>query len=603
MRDLPPTTDTRPELAWLRAQAQAVRPWIVMSAATGLASGVLVVLQARLIADMLHRLCLPGLCRDALAAPLAGLAFAIAGRALLHYTKEAAGFRAGAAVRDRLRVALLERLAAAGPLGRGGHSAGALASAAMEPIEALHGFYSDYLPQRAIALLVPTMIALVILPISWAAAGLLALTAPMIPLFMVLVGMGAQSVSQRHFQALARLSAHFLDRLEGMTTLKLFGGSRQAAAAVALASDAYRRRAMKVLRIAFLSAAVLEFFSCVAIALTAIFLGLSFLGYLGFGTYGRPLDLGDGLFILILAPEFYLPLRELGAHYHRRAEALGAASELCRVFPPAPAPAARPAGRLPPAAAPPALAFEEVGYRHAGSEREVLRGVSLAIGGGEHLALIGESGAGKTTLGHLLLAFDRPSSGRIRVDGEDLARLDPDAWRRRLAWVGQPPFLFHGTLRENIRLGDPQADAAAVAEAARAAGVTAFAEGLPQGLDTEIGERGVGLSVGQAQQVALARAFLKRAPLLVLDEPTAGLDSETEERVMAAIFDFCRGRTLVCMTHRLGRLAAFDRVAVLASGRVVEAGTFAALAAAGGLLARLLARTGAASGEPPPEGR
>jgi ATP-binding cassette subfamily C protein CydD len=257
---------------------------------------------------------------------------------------------------------------------------------------------------------------------------------------------------------------------------------------------------------------------------------------------------------------------------------------------------------MPAAAPPPALRFENVGYRFAGSGRQALSGVTLAVGAGERLALVGGSGAGKTTLGHLLLAFDRPSSGRIWVDGRDLGGLDPESWRRCVSWVGQAPFLFHGTIRENIRLGDPQAPAAAVEEAARAAGVAAFCGALPQGLDTPVGERGVGLSRGQAQQVALARAFLKRAPLLVLDEPTAGLDGETEERVMAAVHEFCRFRTLICMTHRLGRLEAFDRIAVLAAGRVSEQGTFAALARSGGRLSRFLELKGAAGGSPP-EGR
>ncbi len=587
MDERPQTTDTRPALRWLLSQARPVRLWIGLCAGTALPAALLLVLQARLIADIVDGAVMLRRTQAELRPLLGWLALAVGLRAVLHWAREAAGFQAGKRVRDRLRMAVLGHLAASGPLGAGAGPPGELASAAMEQVEALHGFYADYLPQLTVAVLVPVTLAAFVFPISWAAGGLLLLTAPLIPLFMAIIGMGAHSISQRHFQALARMSGHFLDTLQGLATLKLFGRSRGRAAAIAEVSDQYRRRTMQVLRVAFLSSAVLEFFSCVAIALVAIYLGLSFLGYMRFGTYGLPLSFADGLFILILAPDFYLPLRELGSHFHLRAEAVGASGQIRRLLS---APAMKQAGRpVPwPPQAPPAIRLENVHYRFGGGRSAALCGVELEIPAGGSLALVGASGAGKTTLGRLLLGFDQPTAGRIMVNGIDLASIHPESWRRHLSWVGQHPVLFRGTIRENIRTGDPRAPAAAVEEAARAAGVERFAGGLPQGLDTPVAEGGAGLSRGQAQQVALARAFLKNAPLLLLDEPTAGLDSAAEERIMEAVFAFCRGRSLVLMTHRLGRLQTVDHIAVLDAGSVVEQGPFRELADSGGMLSRFL---------------
>ncbi len=542
MDERPQTTDTRPALRWLLSQARPVRLWIGLCAGTALPAALLLVLQARLIADIVDGAVMLRRTQAELLPLLGWLALAVGLRAVLHWAREAAGFQAGKRVRDRLRMAVLGHLAASGPLGAGAGPPGELASAAMEQVEALHGFYADYLPQLTVAVLVPVTLAAFVFPISWAAGGLLLLTAPLIPLFMAIIGMGAHSISQRHFQALARMSGHFLDTLQGLA---------------------------------------------VAIALVAIYLGLSFLGYMRFGTYGLPLSFADGLFILILAPDFYLPLRELGSHFHLRAEAVGASGQIRRLLS---APAMKQAGRpVPwPPQAPPAIRLENVHYRFGGGRSAALCGVELEIPAGGSLALVGASGAGKTTLGRLLLGFDQPTAGRIMVNGIDLASIHPGSWRRHLSWVGQHPVLFRGTIRENIRTGDPRAPAAAVEEAARAAGVERFAGGLPQGLDTPVAEGGAGLSRGQAQQVALARAFLKNAPLLLLDEPTAGLDSAAEERIMEAVFAFCRGRSLVLMTHRLGRLQTVDHIAVLDAGSVVEQGPFRELADSGGMLSRFL---------------
>lgn len=585
--DFSSSTDTRPAVRWLMARAKPVRRWIFLSIGIALVSGLLIVLQADVMADIIHGAFMDGWSREKLMPMFFLLGAVITCRALLHWAREVTGFQAGARVRETLRLSVLKHLADAGPIGIGGKPSGALATLAIEQVEAVHGFFADYLPQVVIAILVPITLVAFVFPISWAAGGLLLATAPMIPLFMVLIGMGAENISQRNFQALSRMSAHFLDILQGLGTLKLFGRSRAETVSIEKVSEQYRRRTMKVLRVAFLSAAVLEFFSSFAIAMTAIYLGMSYLGYINFGSYGIPMTFAEGLFILILAPDFYLPLRELGSRFHVRAEAMGAAAEIQKVLA---YPCLKKQGMVLPWRQnhPITVRFENIHYRFGGDRKAALRGVDLEIESGKKTAIVGASGAGKTTLGRLLLAFDRPSKGRIVINGEDLSTLDSDSWRKHISCIGQHPVLFQETIRENIRIGNPQASDKDVNEAAIAAFVHTFTNRLPRGLDTFIGEQGAGLSRGQMQQVALARAFLKNAPLMLLDEPTAGLDHETDSIIMDAIFSFCRQRTLIFMTHRLNRIHEVDQIVVLAEGNVSEQGTYKELGHSGGLLSRLL---------------
>jgi len=476
-----------------------------------------------------------------------------------------------------------------GPAYVSGRNTGALASTVMEQVEGLHGFFAHYLPQMALAITIPAAILTFVFPVSWAAGGILMITAPLIPLFMVLVGMGAESVSQRNFQSLSRISAHFLDLLQGLPTLKLFHKSRGEEKTVAQVSRDYRKRTMSVLRIAFLSSAVLEFFSAIAIAMVAVYLGMTYLGYYDFGTWGAPLTLSGGFFILLLAPEFYLPLRELGTHYHARAEAVGAAREILKVLAvPVPLGPDKPVVFEPSGGV--ELCFKNVHLAYDGGRRPALNGISFTINAGEKLALVGESGAGKTTVLDLLLGFLQPDQGQITANGISADHLDPASRHRYMSWIGQDPSLFYGSIRDNIRMGQPGASERAVVDAARSARVLAFTQPLSQGLDTVIGERGYGLSKGQAQRIALARAFLKKAPVLLLDEPTAGLDVENEHLVLEALDKLSAGRTVLTVTHRMADLEKSDRILVMSGGRIVEQGAFAALNAAGGAFHRLTNR-------------
>ncbi len=563
-------------LRWLRRQGRSARRWLLIAIALGLAGGLLTVAQAGLISRIVHTTFMAESAGERLMPSFIALIGVMVLKAVIAWGREMAGFQAGAAVRGKVRRDLTAHLVAVGPVGLSLLPAGRLVSNALEQVEALHNFIARYVPQLALAALLPLAMLAFVFPISWATGAILLVTAPLIPLFMILVGMGAESISQRHFQALARMSAHFLDVLRGLPTLKLFGRSKSQSAVIQTVSRQYRRRTMAVLRVAFLSSAVLEFFSAIAIALVAVYLGMYFLGYLDFGDYGRPIDFRSGFFILLLAPDFFLPLRELGTHYHARADAVGAAEEIRKIFD-LPA-AAAPALPSPPAAeAPGTIRFESVSVHYGSPVRSGIDTVSFTCKRGERIAVVGASGAGKSTLIHLLLGFIQPTQGRILVDGMPLDGLSQKHWRSQSAWIGQSPMLFSGTVRENIGLARPDAGDGLIETAARNAGVLEFTAQKASGLNTQVGEQGKRLSLGQAQRVALARAFLKDAPLLLLDEPTASLDTRTEAQILAELNRWCLGRTLIMATHRPAPLALADRILILEKGRLVADGNYAEL--------------------------
>ncbi|MDU5781268.1 MAG: cysteine/glutathione ABC transporter permease/ATP-binding protein CydD [Pantoea sp.] len=554
---------------WLRQQRAYGGRWLRLTSLFGLASALVIIAQAWLLAFLLQALIVEQRPRADLLLSFALLLLCFALRAVLNYAREAAGFRAGQAIRQALRQQVLDRLSALGPAWIRGKPAGSWATLLLEQIEEMQDYYARYLPQMTLAALIPLCILLTVFPLNWAAGLILLVTAPLIPLFMALVGMGAADANRRNFTALARLSGDFLDRLRGRETLRLFHRAEAETAAIAASTADFRQRTMEVLRLAFLSSAVLEFFASLAIAVVAVYFGFSYLGELHFGTWGSGVTLFAGFVALILAPEFFQPLRDLGAFYHAKAQAVGGADALERFMRESPQPAAAEGAATLPDDAPLAVVAQDL--IALSPEGKTLCGpLSFTLAGGERVALVGQSGAGKTVLMNVLLGF-LPYQGSLRVNGVELREMSRAYWQRQIAWLGQNPQLPAGTLQENIVMGSGRDDVDLDALLADC-GVSEFLPRLSAGVLTPIGDDGAGLSVGQAQRIALARALYKPARLLLLDEPAASLDSHSEQHVMRALDKASRRQTTLMITHQLDALQQWDAVWVMLDGRLAQQG-------------------------------
>ncbi|MFD5104647.1 thiol reductant ABC exporter subunit CydD [Streptomyces cinereoruber] len=531
--------------------ARATRVFLTAMVVLGLVGAALVVAQAMLIAEIVVGSFQEGRSVSALATPLLLLAGVAVARGLVSWLTELAAHRASAAVKSELRGRLLGRAAALGPGWLGGQRAGSLIALATRGVDALDDYFARYLPQLGLAVVVPVAVLARIVTEDWVSAAIIVVTLPLIPLFMILIGWYTQARMDRQWKLLSRLSGHFLDVVAGLPTLKIFGRAKAQAESIRAITSEYRQATMRTLRIAFLSSFALELLATLSVALVAVTIGMRLV-------HGD-LDLYTGLVILILAPEAYLPLRQVGAQYHAAAEGLAAAEEIFDVL-------EQPVRNGGTGAVPDSVRLEldAVTVRHAGRAEPSLDAVTLTVEPGETVALVGPSGAGKSTLLDVVLGFTAPEpGGSVRVGGEDLAGLDPEAWRSRIAWVPQRPYLFAGTIAENVRLARPDASDEAVRKALRDAGADGFVAELPDGLDTLLGEDGAGLSAGQRQRLALARAFLADRPLLLLDEPTAALDGETEAGVVDAVRRLAAGRTVLLVVHRPALLAVADRVVSL----------------------------------------
>ncbi|MBS5772867.1 MAG: cysteine/glutathione ABC transporter permease/ATP-binding protein CydD [Enterobacter cloacae] len=571
---------------WLKQQSIISRRWLTLSRLLGVVSGVLIVAQAWLLASILNHMIIEHIPREALLLPFALLVLVFILRSWVVWLRERVGFHAGAQIRFAIRRRVLDRLQQAGPAWIQGKPAGSWATLILEQIDDMHDFYARYLPQMALAASVPLLIVITLFPINWAAALILLGTAPLIPLFMAMVGMGAADANRRNFKALARLSGHFLDRLRGMETLRIFGRGEAETESIRRASQDFRSRTMEVLRLAFLSSGVLEFFASLSIALVAVYFGFSYLGELNFGHYGTGVTLFAGFLALVLAPEFFQPLRDLGTFYHAKAQAVGAADSL-KTFMEAPLAHPQRGDITLNTGEPVTLTAEDLIVKSP--EGAVLAGpLTFTLSSQQRVVVVGRSGSGKSSLINALLGF-LPYEGSLRVNGIELSALEPDSWRNTISWVGQNPQLPAATLRENVLLSRPDANEAALHAALDKAWVSEFLPLLPEGLETQPGDQAVRLSVGQAQRVAVARALLSSCQLLLLDEPSASLDAHSEQRVMQALTSASRQQTTLMVTHQLENLAEWDAVWVMQEGRIVEQGSYAELAAAGGVFAALLA--------------
>lgn len=572
---------------WLKAQRYLAKRWLNLSVILGTGSALAILLQAYCLAELLQLALIDHHPLSQLYPWLAMLMGCFILRAVLHYLREKVGVKAGEVLRIAIRQVIVDRLETLGPVWVASRPVGSWTTLLHEQIENMHDYYARYLPQMTLAAVIPLLILITLYPINWAAATILLLTAPLIPLFMAMVGMGAADANRRNFAALARLSGDFLDRLRGLDTLRLFNRRQPEEQAIAETSEQFRLRTMEVLRIAFLSSAVLEFFASVSIAIVAVYYGFSYLGVFHFGSYHGTVTLFAGFIALILAPEFFQPLRDLGSFYHAKAQAAGAADEIEaflsqteKLLPTLPEqPTLLPRGT--------ALTIEARDWIIYSIEGVHLVGpLNFRLDVGQRVAIVGPSGSGKSTLLNALLGF-LPYKGSLLINGHELNTLIRQDWLERVSWVGQHPRLLSCSVAENISAQGTLSQEA-LQTIVEQTGIDEFIDRLAQGLATEVSEESTNLSVGQAQRIAVARALAKQGDLLLLDEPTASLDRHHEQRVMQSLQMASHQQMTVMVTHQLDQLTNWPVIMVMEAGKIVQTGDYTTLAAEAGLFQRMI---------------
>ncbi|MFV9925259.1 MAG: cysteine/glutathione ABC transporter permease/ATP-binding protein CydD [Francisella endosymbiont of Hyalomma scupense] len=557
---------------WLKQISYPTKGLVKLAVLIAFLSGLLLIGQLYLLAHISYNAYLQNSTQSQLSIYFVLISLIVLIRASLSWIREIVSYKAATIVKKQIREDILAHVNQLGPIELNKTSNANIITSAMEQVEGLTGFLTKFLPQVTLSGLMPLAILVFIFPQSIVCGILLLICAPLIPLFMVLIGLGAESESQKHFKALARMSLTFLDTLKGLTTLKLFDKSKSHIQTIFLASDNYRIRTMKVLKIAFLSSAILELFAAASIALVAIYLGMGFINTGADNDIWWSLDnitLQGGLFILLLAPEFFMPLRELSTHYHAKAEAVGAALEIAKIFEMQPSHQARDkifTDKIN------NIKIKNLTVKYA--EKIALDNISLEIKDKEKIAIVGASGAGKTTLINTLLGFTKYQGSILINDNNELKDLEEKSWLRNISWLGQNSLLFKGTIKDNLLLANNDASDQEITAAITNAELKEFIESLNNGLATEIGEQNIGLSGGQAQRLALARAYLKPHDVLILDEPTVSLDKNSEEKIIESLKANWHNKTVIMLTHKLSFLEYVDRIVVLADGKIIEIGTF-----------------------------
>lgn len=582
------TTKPRPDRAqqiklraFLKQYGQSGSHLLKVSILLGTLNALLMIASCYLIANAVHLAMFAGKQLDEITHllwPLAGLIFLRAGFLAL---SERISHYAAQKIKTTMRKTLLAKLNRLGPIYSEQKGHGATLNTLHNGVEALHQYYANYLPSVAYSALIPLAILVIIFPTDYKAGLIFLFTAPLIPFFMILVGHKAEEINQQRWQQLSVLGNYFFDRLNGLTQLKLFNATQRELSNIAKISDDFRTSTMSVLKVAFLSAFALEFFATISVALVAVIIGFR----LFFGT----LDFATGFVVLLLAPEFYLPLRQMGTHYHARLEGISAAADMIDII--------NADEELPPAQQTKlslpiqSISTDQLSFYYPQS-KEGLSNINLAFPHKGLVAFIGDSGAGKSTLFDCLLGFHQQANSQVIINNTPLSSLDCQSWQQHIAWIPQQPTLFYMSVAENLRLGKADATQAQLEQAAIKAGALEFIQALTQGFDTLLGEHGEGLSGGQKQRIALARAFLKDAPILMLDEPSAHLDSQTEKIINTAIVDYAKEHLVLVIAHRLNTITNADNIYVLEQGKIIEQGNYQQLYQQQGKLWQL-AHTGA----------
>jgi thiol reductant ABC exporter CydD subunit len=536
-------------------RTKPVRPLLAADSVLGVATALAVLVQATLLARIVAQ-AFAGASLQSLSTDLVLLILAFAARGAFAWGMEVSGRRAAAAVLSELRLSLIERRLRTDPTSLDSAESAEITATAVQGVDALEAYFARYLPQVVLAGVVPLLVIAWVAVIDWESALIMLLTLPLVPLFMWLIGRYTEQRTRERWDALTKLSAHFLDLVRGLPTLRAFGQARSQGAALEQIGDRYRRTTMATLRVSFLSGSVLELAATLGVALVAVTAGVRLVG--------GELGLQAGLTVLVLAPEVYLPFRALGAEYHSSADGLAVAERMFELLDAPPSVGALEGSTVPPSPASAPIRLERVSFAYPGRPRPVLDRFDLELFPGETVALVGTSGAGKSTVASLLLRLLDPATGSITVGGVDLARCDGAAWRRQVAWVPQHPTLVRGTVESNIALGC--AASAGVRDAARLAGADEFIRLLPHGYDTQVGDGGRPLSTGERRRIGLARAFLRDAPFVILDEPTADLDPDSVEVVSNAMRRLQSGRTVLLIAHRPELVRHADRVVGLVDG-------------------------------------
>ena len=569
---------------WLRAQQEPIKKLMRANIVLATLSALILVAQTYFLATLLDKLIMQNVPRDELIPYFLGLIIGFGLRAIILWAREKIGFQSGQLLRNHIRQKILDKIHLVGPATINQKPAGSWASIMLEQVENLHNFYARFLPQQSLSAIVPVVILIAVFPLNWAAGLILMITAPLVPLFMIIVGIAAADNSQKNMDTLSRLSAQFLDRLRGLETLRLFNRTSEQTAHIENATEDFRETTMDVLKLAFLSSAVLEFFTSISIALMAVYFGFSYLGQIEFGTYNAPLTLFTGFFCLILAPEFYQPLRDLGAYYHDRAAGIGAADAIVDFLESDYLTVHQNEKTISLESAVEISAENLVVLSTQGSA--LTKPLNFQIPANHNVALVGQSGAGKTSLMNVILGF-LPYEGSLKINGQELRETNLADWRKHIAWVGQNPLLLQSTIEENLLLGDIQANNEEINQGLIRSQAKEFTDKL--GLYHEIKDGGLGVSVGQAQRLAIARALLRKGDLLLLDEPTASLDAQSENLVLHALNEASQHQTTLMITHRIEDLKQCDQIFVMQRGEIVQQGKFAELQHEG-FFAELLAQ-------------